>query len=267
MAESPERSAQPGLAEALHLQHREATAYAKQLQHGGDDAQRQDGTAATAVAAAAYEQQWPAQPAAPVFVKDSWEQAVDMNSQQPYWFNRATGESRWTPPPGWAAAGEGGAAQPPAHQQQQQAAQQHEERLPAAAIYEPGYYYRDASSQLQGPFTLAQLQAWRRALPMDLPIAQLVRRGGGAGSATAPAQQQRRRQEEQQAGQQAAGSSGQLPAAGSAGDAAQQAGAAGAEARWERHVLAGLLGDWQLLERWRLDHPEQVGPRRCWALS
>lgn len=151
------------------------------------------------------------------------------------------GVSQWHPPAGWSTAaatsapaptaGEAGAAQPPTAQQQEQAP-------PAAAAYAPGYYYRDVASQMQGPFTLEQLRGWRSSLPMDLPVLQLT---------------------EPQPDTQAA-SSEAAPATGQSGShgQGQQSGS-----RWVQMELARLLGDDELLGRWRLEHPEQVRGSRC----
>ncbi len=150
------------------------------------------------------------------------------------------GVSQWHPPAGWAAAapgsapaptaGEAGAAQPPTVQQQQQ----QQQAPPASTAYTPGYYYRDVGGQMQGPFTLEQLRGWRGSLPMDLPVLQLT--------------------EPQPADQQAA-SGDAAPGQGESQEQEQQSGS-----RWVQLELARLLGDDELLGRWRLEHPEQV---RC----
>ncbi|KAL4419397.1 hypothetical protein ABPG77_003371 [Micractinium sp. CCAP 211/92] len=143
------------------------------------------------------------------FVHECWDQGLDLNSGQPYWFNRATGVSQWHPPPGRsapsgsalqqpehecesrspsppavaaAAAGEAGAAQPPADSGQQGQQQEHHHCRQQGQPWdpqwqqqwEPGLYYRDAAGLLQGPFTLEQLQGWRGMLPMDLPVLRLA---------------------------------------------------------------------------------------------
>ena len=280
---------------------------ADQIQAEAAEAEQRAEEGATAAAAAPAEQQPPAaQPSGPPpaasratapaydggqLVHQCWEEAVDLNSGHPYWFNRATvrpdwraavcymprcraagcwpsvfwtwhnqgttsfstmlcllqGVSQWHPPAGWAAAaatsapapaaGEAGAAQPPTAQQQEQAP-------PAAAAYAPGYYYRDVASLMQGPFTLEQLRGWRGSLPMDLPVLQLT-------------------QEPQPDAQ--APSSEAAPAAGQGGSQGQgqQSGS-----RWVQMELARLLGDDELLGRWRLEHPEQVcGMQACSCCS
>jgi hypothetical protein len=180
------------------------------------------------------------------WVRDCWEQATDLNSGRPYWFNRATGVSSWFPPAPWgsasaaagpqpqhpqapagpvAAAGEAGAAQPAQHPQSDR-------------TYKPGLYYRDAFQQLQGPFTLDQLREWRGMLPMNLTILrrEAVPEGGSGGAGTG---EERQRQTD-----------GVAP--GSKGG--------GTELAWAELELAGVLGDEDLLERWRLENPEQVPP-------
>ena len=112
-------------------------------------------------------------PAAAPTVQQCWEAAVDLNSNQTYWFNRATGVSQWHPPPGWAP-GDGNPAP-----QQQQPPQQPQR----PSLEQPGLYYRDAVGQLQGPFAVEDLQQWRGMLPMNLPILELTAGESGGGEA------------------------------------------------------------------------------------
>jgi hypothetical protein len=82
----------------------------------------------------------------------AWEAAFDAASARWYYWDAATGERTWDPPPSWVATdGDGG-----------------EEA--AAAVPEQGYCYVDAHNVAQGPFPAAQLRAWCGALPMDLPV-------------------------------------------------------------------------------------------------
>ncbi len=76
-----------------------------------------------------------------------------------YYYNSVTAETTWTQPPGWGAA------------------------LPAA---QAGWHYRDLQGAVQGPFELAQLTAWRSALPMELQV-WWTDGGGGAGGPAAVA--------------------------------------------------------------------------------
>jgi hypothetical protein len=217
-----------------------------------------------------------AQPLPPL-VHQCWEQALDHNSQQYYWFNRATGVSQWHPPPSWAAAaaaaataelrasaaapgnppataapavqneaaaaaGEAGGAQLPQQQEQQQ-----------EEDYEPGLYYRDAAGLLQGPFSLEQLQGWRGMLPMDLPVLQLqMCSSSSIGKGTDGAN-----------GDGVAKGSSESGIGGNEGGkrASEQeapAAAARGELQWTQQELAALLGDEELLERWRMENPEQA---------
>ncbi|PRW59368.1 rho GTPase-activating 27 isoform X6 [Chlorella sorokiniana] len=250
MAESGPEPPHSGSQPDPEVQHLEQLT--DQIQADAEDQQTAEDGGAAAAAAAAVQQppvfepseQQPAaaRATAPAhdggqLVHQCWEEAVDLNSGHRYWFNRATGVSQWHPPAGWAAAapgsaptpaaGEAGAAQPPTTQQQQP------QQPPASPAYTPGYYYRDVAGQVQGPFTLEQLRGWRGSLPMDLPVLQL----------TEP-------QPEKQA------------ASGAASPPAGQAGGQGEErqasSRWVQLELARLLGDNELLERWRLEHPEQA---------
>lgn len=234
-----------------------------------------------------------AQPGPPL-VHQCWEQSLDHNSQQYYWFNRATGVSQWHPPPSWAAAaaaaataelrasaaaaanppavpapavenaaaaaaaaGEAGGAQLPQQQEQQQQGEQD---------YEPGLYYRDAAGLLQGPFSLEQLQEWRGMLPMDLPVLQLQLLASSSGSKGVGG-----------ASSNAAGVDGNCSRIGSnanggvggneggEGASEQQAphlAAAKGELHWTQQELAVLLGDDELLERWRMDNPAQASGGR-----
>lgn len=138
------------------------------------------------------------------FVHECWEQALDLNSGQPYWFNRATGASQWhappacpapagsgaqqaqrlteersTPAPPAGSAGEAGEAQPPGLDQQQRRQRCWDSQWQQQ--WEPGLYYRDAAGLLQGPFTTEQLQGWRGLLPMDLPVLRLTAGSSGGG--------------------------------------------------------------------------------------
>ena len=191
---------------------------------------QQEQTAAPGVAAAAAAanpdvQPEPAATAAGPLVMHQWESAVDLNSGATYWFNRATGERQWHPPPGWAApaAGEAGGAQPAAVQQQQKQQQPHSGAPPDGQAYAPGLYYYDVAQQLQGPFELEQLRQWRAMLPLDLPVLRLAEAQPASGAAVSSGE--------------AGGSSG---------------------SQWEQHVLADLLGDGELLRRFWQDHPESV---------
>jgi hypothetical protein len=190
------------------------------------------------------------------WVHDCWELATDMNSGQQYYFNRASGTSQWHPPPGWgpsplappsepqmqgcagppaAAPAEAAAAADPGEAggaQQAQHPQQEE-----GGSYEPGYYYRDAFGQLQGPFDLDQLREWRGMLAMDLPILRL---GLPAGSSDAK--------------DGTPGSDGGSEAAAGAAPSAP----ATAAGSWSQSDLADLLGDDELLAHWRMQNPEQA---------
>lgn len=86
---------------------------------------------------------------------------------------------------------------------------------------------------MQGPFTLDHLRGWRGSLPMDLPVLQLT---------------------EPQPDSQAASSA----AAQATGEGDSQAEGQSSGSRWVPLELARLLGDDELLGRWRLEHPEQV---------
>ncbi|KAL4425511.1 hypothetical protein ABPG75_009527 [Micractinium tetrahymenae] len=252
------------------------------------------------------------------FVHECWEQAVDLNSGQPYWFNRATGASQWHPPPGWAApaaaavhgpgaareaspaakaapaevaaaaaaaaageaaeeaaaeaageaaeeaaaeaaaaaaaAGEAGAAQPPASAQQEGQQQSWDPQWQRQ--WEPGLYYRDAAGLLQGPFTVEQLREWRGMLPMDLPVLRLTE-----GSAAREQQGLSDEQQLDEAALQEPGAGQQLQTVPQRSGEQQpqlvrQPGVGGG--RWEQLVLAELLGDGELLQRWRLEYPDEA---------
>ncbi|KAL4860024.1 tRNA(adenine(34)) deaminase [Chlorella vulgaris] len=190
------------------------------------------------------------------WVHDCWELATDMNSGQQYYFNRASGTSQWHPPPGWAPSpfappsapqmqgcagppaaapaeaaaaadpGEAGGAQQAQHPQQEE-----------GGSYEPGYYYRDAFGQLQGPFDLDQLREWRGMLAMDLPILRLELPAGSSDAKDGTP-----------------GSDGGSKAAAGATPSAP----ATAAGSWSQSDLADLLGDDELLAHWRMQNPEQA---------
>ena len=93
----------------------------------------------------------------PTTTDDAWAAAMDASSQRWYYYNRVTQQRQWDPPPGWIQN------DPPTdldkQQQQQQQSQQQTE-----------YFYIDANSIDQGPFTREQLLRWRGSLPMDLEL-------------------------------------------------------------------------------------------------
>ncbi len=72
-----------------------------------------------------------------------WRRIPDATSGKCYYYNAATAETTWTQPQGWGSA-----------------------LAPALA----GWFYRDLSGDVQGPFDMAQLRAWRGALPMELQV-------------------------------------------------------------------------------------------------
>ncbi|EFN57537.1 hypothetical protein CHLNCDRAFT_143156 [Chlorella variabilis] len=182
------------------------------------------------------------------WVRDCWESAVDMNSGTRYWFNRATGVSQWQPPAGWSTAsqpgGPPGAAEQPQRGTEQPAAPAlageaggaQQPHHAAQRDYKPGLYYRDAAGQLQGPFTTEQLR--------DGDDAKEGASGDGASKAAG----------------EGTSSAGSRPGGDSGGDAQSQGGAAAGEAgaRWSQAELAEVVGDEELLARWRMENPEQA---------
>ena len=98
--------------------------------------------------------------AAPLSGPDAWgdwRRILDPANGKPYFYNAATAETTWTQPQGWGT------------------------HAPASAL-PPGFFYRDLSGVVQGPFSLEQLAAWRSALPLEL---QVWWSGGGAAAGVA----------------------------------------------------------------------------------
>lgn len=100
-------------------------------------------------------------PAPELNVWGQWRRAIDPATGSQYFYH-VSGITSWTPPEGW-----GGAVQDSTPSTQ-------ETHQPA------GFMYRDVSSVAQGPFTRAQLAAWRSVLPLELRV------WPSTGSATTP---------------------------------------------------------------------------------
>eukprot|EP00198_Chlamydomonas_reinhardtii_P008960 XP_001698297.1 predicted protein [Chlamydomonas reinhardtii] len=118
-----------------------------------------------------------------------WEASYDEHHQAWYYYNRSTGETSWTPPP---------AAYSSHHTASAQAAD-----TAATATAQRGWYYRDRSGVLHGPFGQDHLHAWRNYLPMDLLVWYVElggagAAGGGAGGSSRGGGGKKWRQEQQQ---------------------------------------------------------------------
>ena len=102
--------------------------------------------------------------AAPLSGPDAWgdwQRVLDPANGKPYFYNRLTAETTWTQPLGWGT------------------------QAPASAM-PAGFYYRDLSGVVQGPFSLEQLAAWRSALPLELQVWWSGAAGAAAGVETVP---------------------------------------------------------------------------------
>jgi hypothetical protein len=157
------------------------------------------------------------------------------------------------PAEGQAAAGEASGAQQPKDSTQKD--------------YQPGLYYRDAYRQLQGPFTLEQLRGWRGMLSMDLPILCYDPDNSKNGGHAQPSSRDGGKQD----GSMDTSGAAQHASNGSRGSVRCEQAAPGGEpgegAGWSRAPLAELLGDEELLERWRLENPDQAGAAAGCAAS
>jgi hypothetical protein len=191
-------------------------------------------------------------------VGDVWQVAFDHNSQRPYFYNTATGVSRWDPPEDYAG--------PHSQAQAQSAAAVAAVAAGTSATPEawqqfssrgrlPGHYYRDAHGMVQGPYTLDQLQLWRGVLPMDLKLWRVTPSSAAAAGDGAPAA-------EPAATSLPAGTSKEVGQGAQPGGVQQQQqqgqGEGQAESELETLELAYVLGDEDLLARWREDYPRLV---------
>jgi hypothetical protein len=138
----------------------------------------------------------------------AWNAAFDQASQKWYYYNLETEERSWDPPSGWIS-----------------------DTAEAKQALE-GYYYKDAHGIEQGPFSIHQLQAWRGALPMDLPVWKID---------TENDQKEKETNTEPNTDKESGERQGD-------GDNNKQL--------KRSQLLAQILGDAELLAQWRTAHPE-----------
>jgi hypothetical protein len=156
---------------------------------------------------------------------------------QVWYYYNAQGDRSWDPPPGWVAAtddGHDGATRP------------------AAAAAPPGYYYVDAYGTTQGPFSREQLEAWRGALPMDLPV---WLQPAPPSSPAAEAAGQAAAGDLQEGEHPAESEHKEPPPPSPPGRHPPQAPPPVAPSPEAAAPLAHVLGDAALLARWRVEHP------------
>ena len=91
-----------------------------------------------------------------------WVKAYDASRCSHYYCNASLGLTQWTHPAGDQSKPTTAPCNSPPREPEKQ--EEEEEEL----ITGEGLYYRDPNDQLQGPFTMEQVSAWRPFLPMDL---------------------------------------------------------------------------------------------------
>lgn len=103
----------------------------------------------------------------------NWNAAYDPATRAWYYYNLATGERTWEPPPDWVpneeAIAHGSVQHHPQAEETTGCASKPREShgVPTEPL---GYSYIDAHGISQGPFSKEQLLAWREVLPMDLLV-------------------------------------------------------------------------------------------------